>query len=1012
MKRMNILLILAVGLSAISSLAHAASPAPSPLGENLVGEDCEVRVRDDLAAEAGVPADVQIFCGGKAAGLVAYGRFLSSSQQDREGTQAALLSQYRRSRMEKLITAKAACAEPKWLDEPGARAVAILPCQLKSGGWPQLAVLSVNQGILVAADGSPALLPVMLKVAGLADARIAAVSSKAYLQTLWGKPVVLATSADLESFRQLIRDARNASSNFNFSQAEDIFRKALDLQTKLLSANDPALADTLMDLALNVSNQGKAEEAQALFRRAEMIVQKSPFESDRARLATYQGFEAANRGEYAAAQQGARLASAAWRKIASGTDGNDPQALLRGEAAGTERAELAMALDFEAKMALRNDDAVTAGALASEALQIIVQVDGAPQWWKADLMTTLGEVSIAQGRLSAAETYFNSALAIRRLVSGDGAPTLPILAALGRAYQTEGMNSSAIITFRSAFQIAKSLPQSAEVMSKEQLIPFGAAITEYAETLKDEPARQGLYAEAFDAFQLVRSGFIDKTIAKAQARLATDDPKIAALVEELQSAQRQVYVARAELAAEQALPDQERSAIAETRLQQTMRENWRRASALNQQLAGQFPAYHQLANPRPLQLTELRMRLSDREALVSFIVGKKQSFIQITRRQGNYIAKISEGEAALGETVKALRGALEIQGGSVNEFDLQRAHALYRSLFGRLEQHLQGVDHLIVAASGPLASLPFGLLVTAAPKSKNYAEALWLGQKFSLSHTPSIQAFYALRNATARRAPPKLMLAMGAPTLSGAAVAGSGDALAMARDGCRPDGPMNANTLRALSPLPETATELRSVAQLLGADRSTVFLGAQASEENLRQQPLQDYSVLYFATHGLLPGELKCQAEPGLVLSPPAGQAATKDRDGLLDASEIAALKLNADLVVLSACNTAGGGGKFGGEALSGLAEAFFFAGARSLVVSHWQVPSAATAQLMTAMFGVLGPELKGGAGPALRAAQGRLIAQQKTAHPFFWAAFVVVGDGMPASGAQLLSAQAQSPGR
>ncbi len=1009
---MNIFLILALGLSAISSLAQAVSPAASPLGENLVGEDCEVRVRDDLAAEAGVPADVQIFCGGKAAGMVAYGRFLSSSQQDGEGNQAALLSQYRRSRMEKLITAKAACAEPKWLDEPGARAVAILPCQLKSGGWPQLAVLSVTKGILVAADGSPALLPVMLKVAGLSDERIAAVSSKAYLQTIWGKPVVLATSANLESFRQLIRDARNASSNLNFSQAEDIFRKALDLQAKLLSANDPALADTLMDLALNVSNQGKAEEAQALFRRAEIIVQKSPFESDRARLATYQGFEAANRGEYAAAQQGARLASAAWRKIASGTDGNDPQALLRAEAAGTERAELAMALDFEAKMALRNDDVVTAGALASEALQIIAQVDSAPQWWKADLMTTLGEVSIAQGRLSAAETYFNSALAIRRLVSGDGAPTLPILAALGRAYQTEGMNSSAIITFRSAFQIAKSLPQSAQVMSKEQLIPFGAAITDYAETLKDETARQGLYAEAFDAFQLVRTGFIDKTIAKTQARLANDDPKIAALVEELQSAQRQVYVARAELADEQALPDQERSAIAETRLQQTMAEQWRRANTLNQQLADQFPAYHQIANPRPLQLTELRLRLSDREALVSFIVGKKQSFIQITRRQGNYIEKISEGEAALGQTVKALRSALEIQGGSVNEFDLQRAHDLYLSLFGRLEQHLQGVDHLIIAASGPLASLPFGLLVTASPKSKNYAEALWLGQKFSLSHTPSIQAFYALRSATPRRAPPKLMLAMGAPSLLGAAVSGRGDALAMARDGCRPDGPMNANTLRALNPLPETATELKSVAQLLGADKSTVLLGDQASEENLRQQSLQDYSVLYFATHGLLPGELKCQAEPGLVLSPPEVQAATKDRDGLLDASEIAALKLNADLVVLSACNTAGGGGKFGGEALSGLAEAFFFAGARSLVVSHWQVPSAATAQLMTAMFGVLGPELKGGAGPALRAAQGRLIAQQNTAHPFFWAAFVVVGDGMQAYGAQFLSTQAQDPGR
>ena len=168
-----------------------------------------------------------------------------------------------------------------------------------------------------------------------------------------------------------------------------------------------------------------------------------------------------------------------------------------------------------------------------------------------------------------------------------------------------------------------------------------------------------------------------------------------------------------------------------------------------------------------------------------------------------------------------------------------------------------------------------------------------------------------------------------------------------------------------------------------------------------------DYRILYFATHGLLPGELKCQAEPGLVLTPPVQQPASRLQDGLLEASEIAGLKLNADLVVLSACNTAGGAGKFGGEALSGLAESFFFAGARSLVVSHWQVPSAATAQLMSALFATLGPELKGGVSVALQAAQAKLIAQQQTAHPFFWAAFVVVGDGMAASSAQLLKPQA-----
>ena len=214
---------------------------------------------------------------------------------------------------------------------------------------------------------------------------------------------------------------------------------------------------------------------------------------------------------------------------------------------------------------------------------------------------------------------------------------------------------------------------------------------------------------------------------------------------------------------------------------------------------------------------------------------------------------------------------------------------------------------------------------------------------------------------------------------------------------------MNGDVLRALSPLPETSSELNKVAAILGAGTSRLFLRAEASEANFRAQNLLDYRILYFATHGLLPGELKCQAEPGLVLTPPTGQSSSRLRDGLLEASEIAALKLNADLVVLSACNTAGGAGKFGGEALSGLAESFFFAGARSLVVSHWQVPSAATAQLMSAMFTTLGPELKGGSSLALKAAQAQLIAQKETSHPFFWAAFVVVGDGMAASSAQRL---------
>ena len=1006
MKKIADFVLLAVGLLALLGQAVAAGPPAVNLGVNLLNESCEARERDDLAERVGIPTDSQIYCDGNLAGQLAYGQLLSGGNQDVEAARAALLSQYERSAMARTIASRASCAAATWVEASGAATVALLPCQLKLGGWPHLVVLSGDQKILAVADGSALLLPVMLKAAGLGATQISDYSSKDALQKLWGRPIVLASSSDLERFRQLTQQARSASNNFNFAQAEDIFRKALDLQVKLLSENDPAIADTLMDLALTVSNQAKADEAQALFRRAEAIVQKSPFEADRARLATYLGFEAANRQDYEAALKNAEAATHAWRKLAVG---NNEKSLLRGDAIAnfdTELAELAMALDFQARMALRNDDVVSAGAMASESLLLLNQVKSAPNWWKADVMSTLGEVTVAQGRLSAAETYFNAALAIRRQVFGDGASTLPVLTALGRAYQSEGMNTSAIITFRSAFKIARTLPQSAEVISNEQLLPFVTAITEHAETLSDNNARQGLFAEAFEAFQLARSSLIDKTIAKAQARLAIDDPAIATLVEQLQATQRELEVARTEYAIEQALPDAERSAIVETRLQQVIAQKQRRISELKQQLATGFPAYDRLANPRPIELTEMRKRLGEREAIVSFIIGKKQSFIQLTKRQGNYVAKISEGEAGLAESVAALRRALEIQGGAINEFDLLRSHQLYKALFSRLEGQLQGLDHLIVAGKSALASLPFGLLVTAPPTDGNYSRASWLGQKFAISHTPSMQAFYTLRSAAPKTVPPKVMLAFGDPVLEGAKSAPLSDA-ARAAEGCRPAGPMDGAVLRALSPLPETSSELNKVAAILGAGSSTLFLRAEANEVNFRAQKLLDYRILYFATHGLLPGELKCQSEPGLVLTPPVQQPASRLHDGLLEASEIAGLKLNADLVVLSACNTAGGAGKFGGEALSGLAESFFFAGARSLVVSHWQVPSAATAQLMSALFATLGPELKGGVSVALQSAQAKLIAQQQTAHPFFWAAFVVVGDGMAASSAQLLKPQA-----
>jgi CHAT domain-containing protein len=241
-------------------------------------------------------------------------------------------------------------------------------------------------------------------------------------------------------------------------------------------------------------------------------------------------------------------------------------------------------------------------------------------------------------------------------------------------------------------------------------------------------------------------------------------------------------------------------------------------------------------------------------------------------------------------------------------------------------------------------------------------------------------------------------LGFGNPTFEGTKV-GQGDGLAALNADCRVGAPLNPAMLRGLAPLPETADEVRRVAQLLGSGPDSVVLGAAVNDDTIRQRNLGQYRVLYFATHGLLPGELKCQGEPGLALSPPTRQPETTENDGLLSTSKIARLRLNAELVVLSACNTGGSGGKFGGGALSGLAESFFYAGARSLLVSHWQVPSLSTVKLTTGMFERLSgrergrPGIGGGSADALRQSQLALLDAADTAHPFFWAAFTLVGE-------------------
>ncbi len=296
----------------------------------------------------------------------------------------------------------------------------------------------------------------------------------------------------------------------------------------------------------------------------------------------------------------------------------------------------------------------------------------------------------------------------------------------------------------------------------------------------------------------------------------------------------------------------------------------------------------------------------------------------------------------------------------------------------------------------------------------------WLVRDHALSVLPAVSSLKALRRVARASTATKPWIGFGNPLLNGPDSSyASLAARARGIQGCLEAGAQNRRvafeahssiaavpvrggladtaSIREAPPLPETADELCATAADLHAGSDSIFLGTRATEHQVKRLSasgqLAQYRIVHFATHGALAGQLNGTSEPGLILTPP--QQPSADDDGYLSASEIARLKLDADWVILSACNTAAGGQE-GAEALSGLARAFFYAQARALLVSHWEVDSNATVKLITAAAASMSGDRDVGRAEALRRAMLALIEKgsQNEAHPAYWAPFVVVGEG------------------
>lgn len=476
--------------------------------------------------------------------------------------------------------------------------------------------------------------------------------------------------------------------------------------------------------------------------------------------------------------------------------------------------------------------------------------------------------------------------------------------------------------------------------------------------------------------RITGSGLAQATALRAE-RLSASDPALAEALRALQQADAAIEAADRELLRALAAgtsADAARAALA------AADEARREALAA---LAARDAATARLVSSDPVDVAAIRAGLGKGEALLALAPAYDGAYSLLVTADAALVRRLDLPRAELVALAAAVR-----ESAVALDFDAAAAARLAAVLLPpETRAALKGAQTLRILAGGPLASLPFGLLVLE-PGEEARAPT-WLADRFALVNVASLAD-------RARRARPQArgLVAFAAPVpfaSGGAQGAGTGaegvmsPAAYFARRGA------DAARLALLPPLPGAAREARAIAQAFGPERSRLFLGAEASEARLADPGVREAEVLVFATHGLVGGELEGVAEPALVLSPPAEGAGDQEFDGLLTASEIARLDLSADWVILTACDSAAGF-EGGAPAFSGLVSAFRFAGGGTLLATHWQVRDDVAAYVATEMLRHY--RRHGDKAKALRHALDRLRRQSGLPgadQPDIWAPFVLI---------------------
>jgi CHAT domain-containing protein len=835
-----------------------------------------------------------------------------------------------------------------------------------------------------------------------------------------GDPAAFArVQAGAQDPQRALAEAYRRNNAGAYAEASEYFAALVQRET-----GPGGRAEALVNEALQRSNLGRYAEADGMFARARELAGNDPVTARR--LRNYRAMHLLNQGmaaqaltELDRAMPGIGGSAAVGdlvidRPTAGRLSAESPGASrLRGPE-GLTAEDKAQILDGQAlylrgvvlHLQGRNDEAV---APFNRALTELVAIRGgriaATVWLRSQIHGELADLAEARHDQAETERQHQTAVLLLETNYPGSAALYSAKARLAGYYARAGRAEPARTLFREIVQANLDTGDSSPALRR--------LLEPYFELLVREDAGPTATADLFTASQiLVRPG-----VAQTQAILARElsggSDEAARMFRQSVTLTRDIERGRVELARLQGT-DQPTAATAARIVElRGSIDQWQRDQVAMQARLAQFPRYRAVSSGA-LQLTDLQTMLRPGEAYYKMIVLGDHAYAMFVTHGAARGFRIGASPRELNRQVDALRTTISVvENGQqlTYPFDLEGAYTLYQELFAPVAGEVAGVSHLIFEPDGAMLRLPPNLLVMDRAAILAYRARMaanrdddgfdfrgvqWLGRDRDISTAVSVRAFRDVRNAPPSRARAEYLGFGENEPARGFYLPGGGTRGADAvQAGCT-------WSLAAWN-RPISARELRvagDAASLGRPGEAEIVTGAAFTDTAIMgRSDLNQFRILHFATHGLTtPPRPECPARPALLTS--FGGA---DSDGLLSFAEIYDLHLDADLIILSACDTASRGSatataeaglSAGGEyALDGLVRAFVGAGGRIIIASHWPVPDDfdATERLISGLFRA--PPGTGTAG-ALRLAQRALMDDRETSHPYYWSGFAVVGDG------------------